>query len=127
MPPVKYQEGDWFGVPLEEGGFGVGVVARIGAYRIPFGYFFGPRRNRLPTVGDVTSLKAADALLDGNFGDTGLRYGEWPIIGQVPGWDRRAWPERIYDGLMGHGYVEGRLGRLLADPDKRGPEPPPSV
>lgn len=126
MPSVKYREGDWFGVPLTGGGFAVGVIARVGAHRIPYGYFFGPKRDRLPWASDLARLKATDATLAGQFGYLGLRNGGWPIIGQVPGWDPSAWPEHPDKGLMGHGFVEGKLSNLLANPDQRRPEPPPA-
>jgi hypothetical protein len=125
MPAVKYKEGDWFAVPLRDGGFAVGVVARTDWNRIPLGFFFGPRRDGLPSVNDLARLKARDALLSVHFGDLGLGYGEWPIIGRVAGWDRAAWPGRPLKSGAGHGSIEGQLTNLLSDPANRPSEPPP--
>jgi hypothetical protein len=52
MPQANYNEGDWFAVPLREGGFAIGVIARVMPRKegVVLGYFFGPRRNAVPTV-----------------------------------------------------------------------------
>ncbi|MBM3240185.1 hypothetical protein FJZ31_28200 [Candidatus Poribacteria bacterium] len=90
---LPYKEGDWFGVPLEDGGYAVGLIARSRrGGKALFGYFFGPRRSRLPNLNDIRDLTMADAILIGRFGDLGLYTGEWPIIGHSEPWDRNAWP-----------------------------------
>jgi hypothetical protein len=76
-------------------------------------------------VNDLARLKAKGALLSEHFSDLGLRYGEWPIIGRVAGWDRAAWPGRTLKSAAGHGSIEGQLTNLLGDPANRPPEPPP--
>jgi hypothetical protein len=38
------EEGDLFAVPLRDGGYGIGVVARVGRRGVLVGYFFGRRR-----------------------------------------------------------------------------------
>jgi hypothetical protein len=79
-------------VPLPDGTFAVGVVAR----RTPRGevllaYFFGPRRPDAPEeVPD--GLQAEDALLVRRVFPFGFDDGSWPVLGAVPGFDRAAWP-----------------------------------
>jgi len=90
---LPYKEGDWFGVPLRTGGYAVGLVARARrGGKILFGYFFGPRRERLPTAEELNRYSPGEAILHGRFGDLGLLNGEWPVLGQLGAWDRRAWP-----------------------------------
>jgi hypothetical protein len=92
---AAYQEGDWFGVPLGIGGYAVGLIARMkkgrGSKSI-FGYFFGPRREALPTVEELKELSPDDAIFLCRFGDLGLHEGSWPVIGSQPDWDRSKWP-----------------------------------
>ena len=92
-PGLPYREGDWFAVPLRDGGYAVGVVARAApGGRVLLGYFFGPRRDHTPTLDELGSLNAADALLVAQFGDLGLIEASWPIIGRFDVWNRKAWP-----------------------------------
>lgn len=89
---LKYQEGSTFLVPLKDGGFARGVVARVAPKgKIAFGYFFAPR---LPTSEgvDFDAIKPEDASLTIFFGDLGLIKGHWPIVGKMAGWDRAQWP-----------------------------------
>jgi hypothetical protein len=90
---LPYKEGDWFAVPLENGGYGVGLIARSKpGGRILLGYFFGPRREHLPSLNDVQGLTVKDAILVRRFGDLGLYNKEWPIIGPSASWNRKIWP-----------------------------------
>jgi hypothetical protein len=84
---VKVSEGDCYAVPLKSGGFGVGVVARKGKRGALFGYFFGPRREQIPTISDVRAIRAETADLCALFGDLGIQNGEWIHLGQLEGWD----------------------------------------
>lgn len=89
---LPYEEGSVFLVPVRDGGFARGVVARVGNHgMVVFGYFFGPV---LQSANGATTadLCAANALLCLRFGDLGLINGEWPICGKVPNWDRLMWP-----------------------------------
>jgi hypothetical protein len=94
MQVGSYGEGDWFAVPLREGGFAVGVIARAMPHKegILLGYFFGPRRDDVPTLDELKSLSASDAVLVDRFGHLGLVRGTWPLLGRIDGWDRGAWP-----------------------------------
>jgi hypothetical protein len=88
---LPYKEGDWFAVPLRKGGCGVGVVARCDGKGTVLGYFFGPKRRRLPELGDLSDLEPGRADLIEMFGDLGLLKGEWKVLGSLPNWDRAKW------------------------------------
>ncbi|CAM2008763.1 Imm26 family immunity protein [Acanthopleuribacter pedis] len=92
MPRKKlnYQEGTCFFVPLENGEYGRGIVARLRGDGVVFGYFFGPALRK--PEGDFKGLLAKDAALVGKFGDPGLLEKTWPIQGQLPDWNRAKWP-----------------------------------
>jgi hypothetical protein len=153
MARVKYREGDWFAVPLRDGGYGVGLVARANPGGVLLGYFFGPLRPEVPGLEDVACLRPDDAVLIERFGHLGIVQGRWPLLGRLDRWDRREWPTPVFvryeeltgrsfqvfyddddpnrvlreeqvapgeaeqapkDGLMGAGFAEGALTRLLA-------------
>ena len=86
------REGDWFAVPLRTGGYALGVVARKGKGGILLGYFFGPRRERVPTIEDAHDLTPDDAVLVERFGHLGLRDRRWPLLGPRATWRREDWP-----------------------------------
>lgn len=66
---LPYAEGDWFGVPLKNGGYAVGIIARSRrSGKALFSYFFGPRHWELPSMNDIRGLTPADAILIGKFG-----------------------------------------------------------
>lgn len=41
----NYREGSRFAVPLRQGGYAVGLVARVNPRGVLLGYFFGPRHD----------------------------------------------------------------------------------
>ncbi|MFO0755163.1 MAG: immunity 26/phosphotriesterase HocA family protein [Byssovorax sp.] len=90
--PQFIREGDWFAVPLETGGYAIGVVARKSKGGVLLGYFFGPRREKVPTIEDTKDLSVHGAVLVGRFGDLSLRDRTWPLLGPRPGWVREEWP-----------------------------------
>jgi len=114
MAKVTYREGDWFAVPLRDGCFAVGVVARANPKAALLGYFFGPRRSEVPTLEDVGGLKPGDAVLVGKFGHLGLTRGEWPIIGRIEDWDRTAWPMPVF---VRYEELSGRPFKVFYDDD----------
>jgi hypothetical protein len=111
---VKYSEGDWFAVPLRDGGFGVGVLARANPGGVLLGYFFTPRRSEVPTLDDVADLKPADAVLVGKFGHLGLTGGTWPIIGRLEDWARVEWPMPVF---VRYEELSGRSFKVFYDDD----------
>lgn len=94
MPRKKlpYKVGDWFAVPLRTHGYGLGLVARANGRGTVLGYFFGPRRDAIPTQEDVIGLGPSGAVLVRRFGDLGFLEGEWPIVAHSENWDRNQWP-----------------------------------
>jgi len=110
----KYQEGDWFAVPLREGGFAIGVVARSNPKAALLGYFFGPRRYEAPQLEEAASLRPEDAVLVGKFGHLGLPQGKWPILGQLNGWDRTKWPMPVF---VRYEELTGRTFQVFYDAD----------
>lgn len=89
---INYHEGDWFAVPLQSGGFGVGIVSRMNGRGIVFGYFLKPRREEIFSLPATTMLSPRDAVLVCQFGDLGLINHRWPIVGRDPQWNRQRWP-----------------------------------
>lgn len=88
---ANYEPGTWFLVPLRDGGYARGVVARMNGRGIVFGYFFGPRLSD-PDQPMPNDLSPEDRVLWGQFGDPGLTKGEWPILGVAEGWNPSDWP-----------------------------------
>ena len=89
----KYKEGDLFAVPLPDGGYAIGIVARAARKRnkgILLGYFFGSRRSEIPSIHELTTLTPKDAVYVCRLGDLGLFNGTWSVIGQLPGWNKTA-------------------------------------
>lgn len=116
MANVKHEEGDWFAIPLTDGGFALGIVARTKGAAV-LGYFFGPRRPEQPTLADATSCEPSDAVLVGRFSDLGIKRGEWPLLGRIPGWQREAWPIPVF---VRHEELSGRSSHVFYDPDHPG-------
>jgi len=150
---MNYSEGDCFSIPLREGGFARGVVARMDGNGIIFGYFFGPKIAEFSDV-HVGDLRSDKAIFTGQFGDLGLLNEEWKVIGRVADWSRERWPMPSFlrfesgastgflseyddeslkcireqevqlsrinvedfpkDSVMGYGFVEMKLTKLLA-------------
>jgi len=91
----KYKEGDLFAVPLPDGGYAIGIVARAARKRnkgILLGYFFGSWRSEIPSIHELATLTPKDAVYVCRFGDLGLFNGTWSVIGQLPSWNKAAWP-----------------------------------
>lgn len=113
MVGVKYHEGDWFAVPLTEGGFGLGTVARARGAAV-LGYFFGPRRPEQPTLADAATCEPSGAILIGTFSHLGIKRGDWPLLGRLPDWQREAWPMPVF---VRHEELSGRSFHVFYDPD----------
>lgn len=112
---VNDREGKWFAVPLGgAGGYAIGIVARASRSSILAGYFFGPRRDSLPTLADVRDLTPATSILQGMFGYLGLRDGTWPILGRQDDWRREEWPMPI---LFRQEPLRGIITRVIYDSD----------
>lgn len=88
---LPYSEGTVFLVPLKNGGFARGVIARAGKRgKVLFGYFFGPRLISPENI-TIEDLKPEQAVVRLMFGDLGLINGDWKTIGKIANWDRSRW------------------------------------
>jgi hypothetical protein len=93
MRQLSYQQGSWFAVPLKNGGYGTGVVARVApGGRIILAYLFGPKRALPATLAEVAELRPGDAVRRLRTGDLGLVNRSWPLIGTQPDWRAEEWP-----------------------------------
>ena len=106
---MSHGEGGLFVVPLREGGYAVGVIARaVPAANLILGYFFGPRWERVPTLDEVGELRAEDAVTVLRVSDMGLREGQWQFLGVTPRWERSKWPTPLFGkchSLLGSWWV----------------------
>jgi hypothetical protein len=93
MKKLTYREGDIFAVPLRDGGFSVGVVARSPkSGKILLGYFFREKFPSVPKPSDLPGLLPRNAIKVHKFGDLSLMTGKWPVVGHLENWDRNDWP-----------------------------------
>jgi hypothetical protein len=89
---LPYKEGTWFAIPLRQGGYAVGRVARhtpVG--KIILAYLFGPKREQIPTLDGIRNLEPGEAVRVVRVGDLGLVDGSWPVIGDSVPWERERW------------------------------------
>ena len=94
---IKYYEGQWFGVPLRQGGYALGIIVR-GSHKTKggLGYFFGPKYYRIPDESDTFEKKKDDAVLISWFGDLGILNGRWPLIQSSRQFSRNEWPLPLF-------------------------------
>ncbi|MCL4799153.1 MAG: hypothetical protein KJ025_06170 [Burkholderiales bacterium] len=113
-----YGEGDILALPLPDGGYAIGIIARASRQAgkgVLLGYFFGSRRASIPSIDQVASATANDAVHVCRFGDLGLIDGTWSIVGRLPEWRKEAWPNPAF---VREQLVSGRLLRVVyADDD----------
>jgi hypothetical protein len=122
---LPYIEGSWFTIPLSRG-FGVGLVARSApSGKVIFCYFFGGFMSS-PTLEEVRSLSAPDALLVGRVGDLYLLKGRWPVLGTLEGWNRENWPMPIFRRVASLSSKSWLVVRSDEDPNKIVSEEPVS-
>lgn len=120
MKSLPYREGALFAVPLRNGGFSLGVVARMAPKgKIILAYFFGKKFDVVPSFADISSkLRSIDAVKCLRVGDLGLVNGEWPILGDMPSWSRKDWPIPVF---IRRDVLSGRVWRVIysdSDPSK---------
>ncbi|GAP08819.1 immunity protein 14 [Anaerolinea thermolimosa] len=89
---IKYSEGQWFAIPLNNGGYALGIIVR-GSYKTKggLGYFFGPRYEDIPDGNETWHKKPSDAILMAWFGDLGIITGRWPLISTTRSFNRHEW------------------------------------
>jgi uncharacterized protein DUF4259/immunity protein 26 of polymorphic toxin system len=99
-------EGSCFAVPLPSGGFAVGVLSQLLAGKLPFGYFFGPRRSAPPRKEQLANLDPRTAIVRVKFGRTEIDNGRWQAIGRLQDWSPAYWPTPPHtSGEAGVGLV----------------------
>jgi hypothetical protein len=113
---LPYREGDWFTIPLDSGGFAIGLIARMNGKGRLLGYFFGPRRQEPPVPDDVTHLRPTDAMSVELCGDPGILTGNWKIFFHDNNWTRVDWPlpsfgfeDRLINAIYQRLYAEDTL------------------
>lgn len=120
-PAAVHKEGDIFAIPLQGGGWGVGVLA---AKRDPFllAWLLSHQFPHLPSADELESLSAPVLTVRG-VDDGALRRGRWPVVGNIDHFSENPWalPERpseeavlIPSETVDPRLVEKELFRLLA-------------
>jgi hypothetical protein len=90
---VRFDEGQWFAVPLPSGGYAFGLLARWSVKtKIGLGYFFGPRTSTTPASEQTLDKDPDDAVLTEMFNCLGLIDHSWPLIQSTRAWNRDHWP-----------------------------------
>ena len=104
-------------MPLCDGGFALGVVARLDKKKGVLGYFFAPKYSSVDEIVITTDIIPEKTIHVKNFGDLGLVTNELKIIGKISPWNREDWAIPIYgftDMLINWGelryYTEKELG-----------------
>lgn len=87
--------GKLFVVPLEDGGFSVGLVARQDK-NILLGYFFNTYFPKQPSEIENSIVDKNNICLICLFGIMGLKNKEWTIIGELPNWDKNEWTVPLF-------------------------------
>lgn len=88
---IKVKEGDIFTVPLVQGGYGIGLIARRHKTS-SLGYFFDkiyPSPPEALNIADINNWKVA---LIGQFSAIGIEEGEWPLLNTNFAFIREQWP-----------------------------------
>jgi hypothetical protein len=106
----EYREGDWFAVPLDDGRYVLGRIARH-SNSIVFGYFFAPPFDHVPAPAEIGDRRAADSFIQLRFSCLGLERGDWPVLEQSGQWDREGWPLPEFENRLN---VPGRPTVLYA-------------
>ena len=102
---IKYQEGDVIAVPLQNGGYATGLVARTNSKGVVFGYFFGPKLNAISDISVNSKFQPEDAILVSQFGDNSVHGKSWSIVGNLPNYSPDIWKlPFFYRQAMGDNY-----------------------
>jgi hypothetical protein len=93
MKKLPYREGDIFALPLRNGGYSLGVIARSPKRGIILlGYFFPNVYPMVPKPDQIPKLRPQNAIEILIFGDLSLINGEWKIITNIDNFKRDEWP-----------------------------------
>jgi hypothetical protein len=91
---IRFTDGQWFIVPLENAGYALGLIARGSHKSVCLGYFFGPRLTNIPGDEAIWKLKPnpQDAVLITQFNRLGILDGTWPLIKSTYPFTKEDWP-----------------------------------
>lgn len=91
---VRLEEGSWFEVPLSDGQFIAGMLARISpqGQQIGLGYFFDEIFSSKPPLEVLCDRRAVDAREAVRFSTLSLIKGHWAVLGRCASWNRSEWP-----------------------------------
>jgi len=76
------------------------------------GYFFGPKRDKVPALDELRGLSASGAVLVKRFGHLGIVHGSWPLVGHIDRWNRSAWPNPAFGRFE---ELTGRAFKVIYD------------
>jgi hypothetical protein len=104
---INYVEGDCFLVPLENGGYVRGVVARCNGSIIHkvFSFFFLPKYEHIADAVVDNYLTPVNSLYVHFHTDLGLLDNRWKIIGKISPWIRENWALPVF------GFTDLTLGK----------------
>jgi hypothetical protein len=100
---AKVKEGDLCAVPLNDGGYGVGLIARKND-KIVLGYFFSYISSNVPIDIPPAVLGKKNVILIAKFSSLRIDSGDWPIIGNPIPFVKSDWPIPIFrhrDDIVG--------------------------
>jgi len=115
----QYHEGSLFAVPLTDGGYGAGLVARLApGSKIMLAYLFGLRFERLPSLEALPPLGPQDAVKVLRVGDMALANRRWPVLGEYVEWNPQVWPMPQFLRRMERLQRAWRVTYADADPSR---------
>lgn len=93
----QYDEGDLVAIPLRDGTWGCGLVARKQRrpeYGVRMAIVYGLRWQspNVPTLQQCQELGTDDVVTFFLCEDSCLTGGRWPVLGQMPGFSHASWP-----------------------------------
>jgi hypothetical protein len=91
MKKIKVKEGDVFAVPLRQGGYTIGLIARRHKTS-SLGYFFDRIYLSPPEELNVADINKWKVALIGQFSALGIEEGEWPLLKKNFDFIRKEWP-----------------------------------
>lgn len=96
MKKINYNLGTIFSLPLKDGGFGVGIVAKVSKNKkgIILSYFSNKRFDNIPTLKEVQDL--TDFPYAWRIGDLSLINEDWNIVGQKDNFKSEDWPMPLF-------------------------------
>lgn len=120
---VKYDEGQWFAVPLRIGGYALGIIVR-GSYKTKggLGYFFGPKFDTIPSGDETYSKSKENPIYICHFGDLGIIKSRWPLIQSGKPFYREEWPVPLFHRVLP--FPEGKAIIVEYRQDYSGMEAP---